>query len=116
MGFPMTFRGCELGPLRFTMRPWMDPVIEDPSVFLATGTLTHSLFGMVVSGARAEALAGTAVAPALSLCQPLLRPTSPRFRSAATMVSRPPRLGTSCHKNPLAWLMSFGFTRKKLVT
>src|SRR5688572_20344668 len=41
---------------------------------------------------------------------------SPRFRSASTMVRRPPRLGTSCHIRWLDFVMSIGFTRKKVAT
>ena len=50
----------------------------------------------------------------MSPCHPLLRPTSRELRRSEVMVIRPPRLGTSCHISPLAWVMSTGFTRKKL--
>src|SRR5688572_3936904 len=41
---------------------------------------------------------------------------SPRFRSASTMVRRPPRFGTSCHIRWLDFVMSIGFTRKNVAT
>ncbi len=82
--------GCELAPLRFTMRPRTVPVMDEPSRCLAIGTTTNSLPVSVWE-----------VAPELSPCQPLERPTSPALRSAATIVTLPPRFGTSCHISPL---------------
>src|SRR6516164_11282133 len=48
--------------------------------------------------------------PELSPCQPLERPMSPRARSDGTIVSRPARLGTSCHRRRLVFDKSIGFT------
>jgi hypothetical protein len=59
-------------------------------------------------------LAATAVAPALSPCQALLKPTSCELRRSLEIVIRPPRLGTSCHISPLACAMSTGFTIMKV--
>src|SRR5437660_934092 len=118
IGLFMTLSGWESGPLRLTMRPRMFPLMDVPSRFLATGTLTHSLVASTVPAGRemTDAYSGTVVAPALSPCQPLLRPISPRLRSATAMVIRPPRFGTSCHMKPLACDMSTGFTTKNEVT
>src|SRR5687768_11607888 len=110
MGFPITLSGCELGPLRLMMRPKMRPVTP-----CNAGVLTHSLL-LGGTGPSESALAGTAVAPALSPCQPLLRPMSRCARRSLEMVMRPPRFGTSCHMRPLVFDMSFGFTMKKLAT
>src|SRR5688572_4402032 len=41
---------------------------------------------------------------------------SPSMRSASAIVMRPPRLGTSCHIRWLDFVMSIGFTRKKVAT
>src|SRR6266404_8892079 len=90
------------------MRPTIWPVTP-----ASAGTFTHSLL-LGGTGVSVDALAGTAVAPALSPCQPLLRPTSPTLRRSAVNVIRPPRFGTSCHIMPLAFDMSIGLTMKKL--
>ena len=103
IGLPITFSGW-LVPLRFTMRPRIRPVTP-----VRTGVFTHSLV-VGVTGVRVDALAGTAVPPALSPCQPLLRPTSCELRRSGVIVMRPPRFGTSCHISPLACVMSTGFT------
>src|SRR5438105_12733711 len=81
----------------------------------STGVFTHSLV-VGVTAVRLDAFAGTAVAPALSPCQPLLRPTSCELRRSLVMVILPPRFGTSCHIKPLANAMSTGFTMKKVAT
>ena len=90
------------------MRPTIWPVTS-----VSTGTFTHSLL-LGGTGASVDALAGTAVAPALSPCQPLLKPTSCRLRRSGVMVIRPPRFGTSCHISPLARDRSTGLTMKKV--
>jgi hypothetical protein len=59
---------------------------------------------------------GTAVPPALSACQALVSPTSPRFCSTVGMMMAPPRLGTSCHMKPLAFDMSTGLVSVKEVS
>src|SRR5437773_7665436 len=84
---------------RLMMRPKIRPVTPD-----GTGVLTHS-FALGVTGVGLETSAGTPVAPALSPCQPLLRPTSPTARRSVVIVIRPPRLGTACHLRPLAFIM-----------
>ena len=98
--------GCEPGPLRLTMRPSTWPVIGEPSVFRAIGTIDP----VVVRSGH------WSVAPALSPCQPLLSPTSPSYALASASVMRPPRFGTSCHIRPLAFDMSIGLTMKKVAT
>src|SRR5712691_6355396 len=90
------------------MRPRIRPVTPE-----STGVFTHSLL-LGVTGVRLDAFAGTAVAPALSPCQPLLKPTSCELRKSLVMVILPPRLGTSCHIKPLDCNMSTGLTMKKL--
>ena len=117
IGLPITFSGCAPRPLRLMMRPTMCPVTP-----VSTGTFTQSLL-LGVTGASVDAFAGTIVAgavtgfaPALSPCQPLLKPTSLRLRRSGVMVIRPPRFGTSCHISPLARDMSTGLTMKKLAT
>src|SRR5580765_4380774 len=106
----MTLSGAALRPLRLMTRPMMSPVTP-----VTTGVLTHSL-SVGVTGVRLSALAGTAVAlaPALSPCQALLRPTSPELRRSVLIVTRPPRFGTSCHISPLDLLMSIGLTMKNV--
>src|SRR3954452_12339391 len=104
IGLPMTRRGAALGPLRLTMRPSIFPLTP-----VSTGVLTHSLL-LGVTGVGKLAFVGTAVAPALSPCQPLDTPMSPCMRRSLEMVMRPPRLGTSCHINPLDWLRFTGLT------
>ena len=71
------------------------PVIDEPSAFFATGTVTRS----------------TCV-PVMSPCQPLDRPTSPAARPPMSM--RPPRLGTWCSRMPLDFAMSIGLVRKNV--
>ena len=105
-GLPITLSGWAPRPLRLMTRANMRPVTP-----VSTGTFTHSLV-LGVTGVRLEALAGTAVAPALSPCQPLLKPTSCELRRSLVMVIRPPRLGTSCHIKPLARDISTGLTMK----
>src|SRR5438067_6074516 len=90
-----------------TMRPKICPVIP-----ATTGVFTHSLL-LGVTGVGEEALAGTAVAPALSPCQPLEIPMSRCLRRSLEIVILPPRLGTSCHMRPLEFDMSTGLTMKK---
>src|SRR4051812_28136925 len=92
------------------MRPRICPVTPP-----ATGVFTHSLL-LGATGAVEEALAGTAVAPALSPCQPLETPMSPCVRRSLEIVTLPPRLGTSCHIRPLEFDISTGLTMKKLAT
>ena len=99
-GLPITLSGCESTPLRLRIRASTVPVTGWP-FSRAIGTCTQWL-------APVAWFAGTAVAPALSACQPLVRPTSPRSRSAWTMTIPPPRLGTSCHRKPLAFDRSTG--------
>src|SRR4030095_36860 len=69
-GLPITLSGWAPRPLRLITRANMRPVTP-----VRTGVFTHSLL-LGVTGESEEALAGTAVAPALSPCQPLLNPTS----------------------------------------
>src|SRR5438445_13111324 len=90
------------------MRPRICPVVP-----VITGVFTHSLL-LGATGVADEALAGTAVAPALSPCQPLERPMSPCMRRSLEIVIRPPRLGTSCHIKPLEFDRVTGLTMKKL--
>jgi hypothetical protein len=71
------------------------PVMEEPSEFLATGTVTRSN-----------------CVPVMSPCQPLLKPTSPAARPPMSM--RPPRFGTCWNRMPLDFDMSIGFVRKKV--
>jgi len=59
---------------------------------------------------------GIAVAPALSACQPLARPMSPRSRSVALMMMLPPRFGTSCQRKPLERDMSTGLVTVNVVS
>src|SRR3989442_1074619 len=92
------------------MRPRIWPVVP-----VSTGVLTHSLL-LGVTDVADDAFAGTAVATALSPCQPLLRPMSPCMRRSLEMVIRPPRLGTSCHINLLELPTLMGLTMKKLAT
>ncbi len=108
IGLPITFSGCAPRPLRLMMRPTIWPVTP-----VSTGTFTHSLL-LGGTGASVKAFAGTAVAPALSPCQPLLKPTSCRLRRSGVTVIRPPRFGTSCHISPLARDRSTGLTMKKV--
>ena len=108
IGLPITFSGCAASPLRLMMRPTIRPVTPD-----STGVFTHSLV-LGVTGVGLDALPGTTVAPALSPCQPLLRPTSPWLRRSVVMVIRPPRFGTSCHIRPLDFDMSIGLTMKNV--
>src|SRR5688572_32698992 len=107
MGLPITLSGWLRGFAvdeslltfgRLIIRPKILPVT--PPI---TGTATHSLLRIVASGLglSISACEGQAVAPALSPCQALERPTSPCARRSLEIVILPPRLGTSCHINPL---------------
>jgi hypothetical protein len=107
-GFDCTISGLESAPLWLTMRANTLPPTATPSI-LAIGTATQWLLPV-------ERLAGMPVLPALSACQPLRKPMSPRPRSSTAMTPAPPRLGTSCQRNPLARSLSTGFTRWKLVS
>src|SRR5206468_12812367 len=80
-----------------------------PCTPASTGVFTHSLL-LGVTGESADAFAGTTVAPALSPCQPLLKPTSCELRKSGVMVILPPRLGTSCLLRQLARDMSTDLT------
>ena len=97
-------------PLRLMMRARIRPFTP-----VSTGVLTHS-FALGVTGAVLCQVPGTAVAPALSPCQPLLNPMSPWARRSELIVILPPRFGTSCHISPLALDMSRGLTMKKVAT
>ena len=108
IGLPITLSGCAPGPVRLTMRPMIMPVVP-----VSTGVFTHS-FALGVTGVGDDAFAGSAVAPALSPCQPLLMPMSPCARRSLEMVMRPARFGTSCHSRPLDFDMSTGLTMKNV--
>lgn len=108
-GLPMTLSGCEAAPERLTMRASTLPVTSEPSGLRAIGTATQWFCPV----AR---LAGIAVPPALSACQPLATPMSPSARSAGTIVIAPPRLGTSCHIMPLAADRSTGRVTTNVVS
>src|SRR6266446_3422611 len=112
VGFSVSGLGCPFGNVllfgRLMMRPRICPVVP-----VITRVFTHSLL-LGVTGVANEALAGTAVPPALSPCQPLERPMSPCMRRSLDIVILPPRLGTSCHIKPLDLDMSTGLTMKKL--
>jgi hypothetical protein len=95
-----TIRGCAPRPLRFTIRPNTSPVTADPSGFFATGTLSQCL--PPTDMVERIAVPFETLMPALSPCQALANPTSPKLRSATTIVIGVPRLGTSCHIMPLA--------------
>ena len=86
-------------PERLTMRPKTRPVTIEPSAFLATETCRKWRPPTSMVGRTAVPLA--ALMAALSPCQALARPTSPKLRSATLMVVGEPRLGTSCHSRPL---------------
>ncbi len=90
------------------MRPSTVPVTSWP-LSRAIGTATQWVDPVVW-------FAGIGRAPALSACQALVRPTSPRLCSTAAMMMAPPRFGTSCHMKPLAWLMSTGLVSVNVVS
>ena len=112
----MTFSGCAPSPLRLMMRPTIRPVTP-----ASTGTFTQWLVnaGAVQGGTESGgqlAPAGTAVAPALSPCQPLSSCMSPAANRSAVRATFPPRFGTSCHIRPLADARSFGLRIRKVAT
>ena len=96
------------------MRPKTSPVTALPSAWRAIGTCSQwrpptSMFGRI-------AVPVPALVDALSPCQALARPMSPKLRSATPMVMGPPRLGTSCHISVLACAMSTGLVSTKVAT
>jgi len=90
------------------MRPRICPVVP-----VITGVFTHSLL-LGVTGVSDDALAGIAVAPVLSPCQPLERPMSPCARRSLDIVILPPDSGHRATIRPLDFDMSTGLTMKKL--
>ena len=91
------------------MRPKTSPVMRSPPGPLATGRRNHC-------APAAEAVARTAVLPALSPCQALASRLSPAAISAAAIGKTRPRLGTSCQSRPLAWAASTGVISTKVAT
>src|SRR5260370_94204 len=94
------------------IRDRVDQLVKPRGIETVLQAQPHRRRGARGGGVRV--LAGTAVAPALSPCQPLLKPTSCRLRRSGVMVIRPPRFGTSCHISPLARDRSTGLTMKKV--
>src|SRR4030095_4899243 len=92
----------------------VDDAADQPTRNAGEHRRLHPLVLTGATGARDDAFAGTAVAPALSPCHPLLMPMSCELRRSLEIVIRPPRFGTSCQTRPLDCDRSTGFTMKKL--